>query len=118
MTVYYAGPEGSNIAQAEKQWGGENSVRYNNPEFDALFEQAQTETDLEAAAQLFIQMNDILINEVVVVPLVNRAADKYAMANTLIHGGEGLDVQDNVGLSPYEGNYWNIANWNRSAAAE
>jgi hypothetical protein len=62
-------------------------------------------------------MNDILINDVVVVPLVNRASDKYAMASTLIHG-EGEEVQDNVGLSPYEGNYWNIANWNRSAPAE
>lgn len=117
MTGYYAGPDGENIAQSENQWGGQNSVRYNSPEFDALFEQAQTETDLEAAAELFIQMNDILINEVVVVPLVNRAADKYAMASALIHG-EGDDIQDNVALSPYEGNYWNIANWNRSAPAE
>ncbi len=114
MTGWYAGPDGGNIAQAENQWNGQNNVRYNNPEFDALFEQARTETDLEAAAQLFIQMNDILINEVVVVPLVNRASDKYAMANTLIHG-EGDQAEDNVGLSPYETNYWNIANWNRSS---
>ena len=114
MTGWYAGPEGDNIAQRENQWGGQNSVRYNNPEFDALFERAQTETDLEAAAQLFIQMNDILINDVVVVPLVNRAADKYAMANSLIHG-EGESAEDNVAVSPYEVNYWNIANWNRAA---
>ncbi len=112
MVSWYAGPDGSNIAQQSNNWQGQNFMRYQNPEFDAAYEQLLTETDLEAAAGLLIQMNDILINDAALVPLVNRAADKYAMANSLIHDG-----QDNVGLSPYEGNYWNIVNWNRSAAS-
>ncbi|MDQ3780183.1 MAG: ABC transporter substrate-binding protein, partial [Chloroflexota bacterium] len=112
MISWYAGPDGSNIAQQSNNWQGQNYQRYVNPEFDALYEQLLTETDLETAAGLLIQMNDILINDAALVPLVNRASDKYAMANSLIHDG-----QDNVGLSPYEGNYWNIVNWNRSAAS-
>jgi len=113
---WYAGPNGSNIAQRENNWSGQNYQRYANPDYDRLYEQLQTETDLETAAQLCIQMNDILIKDVVVVPLVNRAADKYAMATSLIHGDDAEgNPQDNVAVSPYETNYWNIANWNRSA---
>ena len=113
---WYAGPEGVNIAQAENKWNGQNFQRYSNPEFDALYERVQNETDFEAAAQTFIQMNDILINDVVVVPLVNRAADKYATATSLIHGeDEEGNPQDNVAVSAFETNYWNIANWNRSS---
>ncbi len=112
MVNWYAGPDGRNIAQQSNNWQGQNFHRYQNPEYDALYEQLLTETDLETAAGLLIQMNDIVINDVVLVPLVNRASDKYAMANSLIHDG-----QDNVGLSPYEVNYWNIANWNRSPSS-
>ncbi len=113
MTSWYAGPDGKNIAQASNRWNGQNYQRYNSPDFDKLFTAVQTETDLEKAAQLFVQMNDILIKDIVIVPLVNRAADKYAMAKSLIHGDGPND--DNVALSPYEVNYWNIANWNRAS---
>ena len=51
-------------------------------------------------------MNDILINEVVVVPLVNRGAEKYAIANEL--------RQENVAGSLFEVLYWNIVNWTAS----
>ena len=61
--------------------------------------------DEERAAELIIQMNDILIEEIVVIPQVNRAADKYAISNNLNN--------DNVALSPFEFDYWNVANWNR-----
>jgi peptide/nickel transport system substrate-binding protein len=107
MLTWYAGPEGENIAQASNDWSGQNYGRYQNAEYDELFEQVRLETDLEKAAELFIQLNDILINDVAVVPLVNRAADKYAISTTL--------RDENVALSPFEYNYWNIANWNRKA---
>ena len=55
-------------------------------------------------------MNDILINDVAIIPLVNRAADKYAQAADLFHGDE-----DNVAVSPYETNYWNVQNLNRAS---
>jgi peptide/nickel transport system substrate-binding protein len=107
MLTWYAGPEGENIAQASNNWSGQNYGRYQNAEYDQLFEQARLETDLEKAAELFIQLNDILINDVAVIPLVNRASDKYGISTTL--------RDENVALSPFEYNYWNIANWNRKA---
>jgi peptide/nickel transport system substrate-binding protein len=106
MLTWYAGPEGENIAQASNNWSGQNYGRYQNAEYDELFEQVRLETNIEKAAELFIQLNDILINDVAVIPLVNRAADKYAISTTL--------RDENVALSPFEYNYWNIANWNRN----
>jgi peptide/nickel transport system substrate-binding protein len=103
---WYAGPDGQNIAQRENQWQGENYQRYNNPDFDAKYEELLEQTDLEAATEILIELNDILINDVVIIPQVNRAADTYAISTELNN--------DNVGLSPLELNYWNIANWNRS----
>ena len=105
MQSWYAGPDGVNINQRANGWAMMNESRYNNPEYDALYDAAVLEVDAEKAAELFIKMNDIVINDVVVIPLVQRAADKYAIINTLNDA--------NVAVSFYEVNYWNIANWNR-----
>lgn len=107
MIGWYAGPEDSNIAQKANNWSGQNYGRFKHAEYDELFDQVRLETDIARAAELFIQLNDIVINEVGVVPLVNRAADKYAIATTL--------RDENVAVSDFEVNYWNIANWNRNA---
>ena len=104
LAGWYAGPDGVNIAKAENNWNGPNSFRWSNAEFDALYDRVRLTVDVEEAAQLIIQMNDILISEVVLIPEVNRAADKYAISNRLRN--------ENVALSPLMMNYWNIANWN------
>jgi peptide/nickel transport system substrate-binding protein len=105
FVTWYAGPDGVNIAQASNQWSGNNNQRYNNPDFDAVYDAVQLETDLEAAAQMFIELNDILVNDNIMIPLVNRASDVYAISNTL--------ENQNVAISPFGYNYWNIANWTR-----
>jgi peptide/nickel transport system substrate-binding protein len=108
FTSWYAGPDGNNIAQESNGWQGQNYQRYNNPDFDALYDELLTLTDLEQAYDTLIEMNDVLINDVVIIPQVNRAADKYAIANTL--------RDENVALGSFELNYWNVANWNRTEA--
>jgi peptide/nickel transport system substrate-binding protein len=105
MQGWYAGPDGRNIAQKSNGWSGQNNDRYNNPEYDALYEQVVKETDAERAVELFVQMNDIVINDYVEIPITQRAAEKYAALNTLRVA--------NIGDSPFETLYWNIANWNR-----
>jgi peptide/nickel transport system substrate-binding protein len=105
MQAWYAGPDDRNIAQKSNGWSGQNIDRYRNPEFDALYEQVAVETDAEKAAEAFIQMNDIVINDFVEVPIVQRAAEKYAALNTF--------RASNVSENPFETLYWNIANWNR-----
>jgi hypothetical protein len=49
-------------------------------------------------------MNDILYNDAAVLPLV-RIGSKIAVSRTL--------NLENIAPSPYEFDYWNIANWNR-----
>jgi peptide/nickel transport system substrate-binding protein len=95
------------VAQASNSWNGVNYGRFVNADYDTAIDQARLETDIALAAELFIKANDILIEEIAVVPLVNRAADKYAIATTL--------RDENIGVSDFENNYWNIANWNRNA---
>jgi peptide/nickel transport system substrate-binding protein len=107
MLDWYAGPDNENVAQASNSWNGVNYGRFVNADYDTAIDQARLETDIALAAELFIKANDILIEEIAVVPLVNRAADKYAIATTL--------RDENIGVSDFENNYWNIANWNRNA---
>ena len=105
MDSWYAGPDGSNISQKANNWGSRNESRYQSAEYDAMFEACRDAQDPETQAGLFVQMNDHIINNVVVVPEVARAAEKYAIINTLNN--------DNIAPTFLETLYWNMANWNR-----
>jgi peptide/nickel transport system substrate-binding protein len=101
---WYAGENNNNIAQKSNAWQGQNYQRYINPEFDALYDKLLTLTNLEEAGLTLIEMNDTLINDVAIIPEVNRPADTYAISKNLNN--------DNVALGVgFELNYWNVANW-------
>jgi peptide/nickel transport system substrate-binding protein len=91
------------IPQKANGWSGENVERACNPDYDALYNQAVTELDPEKRQELFIQMNDILIEEVVMIPLVHLG-QVSGVSPTL----EGLDP------TPWDANVWNIKDWRRS----
>ena len=104
MSSYYAGPNGSNINQKENDWAPGNACRWSNAEYDATYESLAAETDPEKAAESFIKLNDLVIDNVVVIPLVQRAAESFAITNNM--------NPDNFAGSSWEVLYWNIANWN------
>lgn len=104
LNAWYS-DNGANIAQKANGWTRLNEARYHNPAYDQLYEAVSREIDPEKAADLFIAMNDLLIEDFAVIPLVQRAAEKYATANTL--------RDENIAASSWEAVYWNIANWNR-----
>ena len=111
MSDWYAGEDRRNFSQASNEWTGGNRQRWANEEYDAAFEALQEVTTMEEAAELLISMNDLIINDRAVVPLVNRAADVYAISKKLRN--------ENVALGAgFEYNYWNIANWNLKEPAE
>jgi peptide/nickel transport system substrate-binding protein len=111
LTSWYAGPDGSNIAQKSNGWGGQNYQRWSNADFDAKFEELQVTTDIDAASALLIELNDIVIGDRAVVPLVNRSVDTYAYSNDL--------RAENLELGPFHDlTYWNIANWNFADGVE
>lgn len=101
--AWYTGPDGENIAQASNEWNGSNNSRYQNPDFDVVWEAARTETDPEALADLFIEMNDIVILDDVITPLVVVGSPRGASKRLR---------QENLEMAAYSYDYWNIANWN------
>lgn len=88
------------IPQKTNNWSGDNYSRYCNPEYDQLWEAATKELDPKKRQEMFIQMNDILVNDFVVIPLVHRA-DVTAISNRL----QGFK------LTPWDRNTWNIKDW-------
>ena len=90
------------ITQKANNWSKDNYSRYCNPDYDLLWEQATKELDPQKRRQLFIQMNDLLVNEAIVLPLVHRA-ETDAVSNQLT----GVD------LTPWDLHTWNIAEWRR-----
>lgn len=99
---WYAGPDGENCAQKSNDWSRSNVQRYRNEEYDALFEEVRVETDAARQIELFIEMNDHLIDNAVVVPLV-AVAERSACAAWM--------DETRVQLGPFGIEYWNIANW-------
>jgi peptide/nickel transport system substrate-binding protein len=91
------------VAQRANDWQGINLQRYVNPEFDALYDEVAATTDPERAAELFIQMNDLIVSDFVVVPLVANGDFPFALNNRI--------AVENVAPSIWEPLFWNIANW-------
>ena len=90
------------ISQKENQWSKENSSRYCNPAYDALLGQLATETDPEKRTALFVEMNDLLIEDVALIPLVRRS-DAYAISSNL----SGLE------FTPWASSTWQIEKWGK-----
>jgi len=92
------------IPQQANNWSaGLNIERWCNPAYDALYRQVITEIDPEKRQELFIQMNDMLIEDVVMIPLVLRG-DVSGVNHTLA----------GVELTPWDMNTWKIKDWRRT----
>jgi peptide/nickel transport system substrate-binding protein len=92
------------IAQKANNWSGRNVVRWSNAEYDRLWRQAETELDPVQRAALIIRMNDLLIEDVVLIPLVWRNGVRGVSHK--LHGME---------LSDWDSDFWDLAFWYREA---
>jgi peptide/nickel transport system substrate-binding protein len=90
------------IAQKENKWAGRNSTRWRNDEYDRMYRAAETEMDPVKRAALFIRMNDMLVQSVVIVPFLWRGTAS-AVSNRL----RGTDI------SGWDSTFWNLAHWYR-----
>lgn len=99
-TAYLAAWSCDQIAQKENEWSLPNWSRYCNPNFDALFLQSTTELDQTRRTELFVQMNELLIQDVAVIPLVILTAP--AIVSKDLDGYE---------FTAWDSQIWNIADW-------
>jgi peptide/nickel transport system substrate-binding protein len=92
------------IAQKANNWSGRNIVRWSNAEYDRLWKQAETELDPVKRAALIIRMNDLLVEDVVLIPVIWR--NGVRAVNHKLHGME---------LSDWDSDFWDLAHWYREA---
>lgn len=93
----------SEIATRANKYQGRNVVRWQSPEYDRLFAQSETEIEPVKRAAMFMALNDMLIKDVVVIPVVTRP-DVSAVVNGL-----------HAPLSGWDTNTYAIQDWYRDA---
>jgi peptide/nickel transport system substrate-binding protein len=89
------------VASKENKWQGRNITRWKSEEYDKLYHAAETELDPVKRAALFIKMNELVIQNVVVIPVVFRPR-VAAIVNTM-----------RVEQSGWDSDFWNLHNWYR-----
>jgi peptide/nickel transport system substrate-binding protein len=89
----------SEIASKANKWQGRNITRWHNEQYDALYARSEHETDPVKRAALFIEMNDMVIKDVVVIPVVYRPS--VAAVSQKLH----------VLLSGWDSYIWNLYDW-------
>jgi peptide/nickel transport system substrate-binding protein len=85
------------------QWNANGDGRYCNEEYDALFAEYSTELDPAKRIEMAIQLNDILIKDNAVIPLINRRTPVVKLKNL-----------DGPTYTTFDSVLWNIAQWKRN----
>ncbi|MGH7152886.1 MAG: peptide ABC transporter substrate-binding protein, partial [Acetobacteraceae bacterium] len=89
------------VAQKANKWQGQNIVRWQNADYDALYNASQSELDPVKRASQFIQMNDMVIKNVVIIPVVYRP------------GIAGVRNDLYAPLSGWDSDLWELKDWYR-----
>jgi peptide/nickel transport system substrate-binding protein len=90
------------VASKANKWQGRNITRWRSEEYDRAYTTADSELDPVKRAALFIRMNDLLIQNVVVIPVLWRNGASASAANL-----RGMD------LSGWESTFWRLPYWSR-----
>jgi peptide/nickel transport system substrate-binding protein len=90
------------IPQKANNWTGDNFSRYCNPEYDKLWQIASKELNAEKRKQMYIQMNDILVKDAIIISLIHRA-NVMGVGNNL----KGVD------LTAWDLSTWKLMDWMR-----
>jgi len=91
------------IASRQNKWQGSNATRWRNDEYDKAYRAAESELDPVKRAALLIAMNDMVVEDGVVIPIVNR---RWVAA---------MSHQLRARLSGWDNDFWNLKDWYREA---
>ncbi len=104
MQAYLGNWTTDQISGATNNWLGSNVPRWYNEEYDGMFAELTTTGDQAARASLVMQLNDMLIQDYAMIPLIHRGSVS-AHANTLL----------GVRMNPWDSEVWNVADWSRAS---
>jgi peptide/nickel transport system substrate-binding protein len=102
-TTYLCDLSSSEIANKANGWKGSNNGRYNSADYDKLCEQLRSEIDPAKRTTIVQQMNDLIVNDVAMIPLVFRksvSAISKQLKGTEMNGG-------------WDSEMWNVADWSK-----
>jgi peptide/nickel transport system substrate-binding protein len=91
----------SEIASKANKWQGRNNTRWRNDGYDKAFAASEGELDPLKRAALFITMNDMVVGDAVVIPVVYRP------------GISGVSRQLRARLSGWDNVFGDLPNWYR-----
>jgi peptide/nickel transport system substrate-binding protein len=89
------------IAAKDNKWQGRNITRWHSEEYDKAHKAAEAELDPVKRAALFIAMNDMVVGDQAVVPVVYRPR-VVAMSRQL-----------RASISGWDNDLWDLQNWYR-----
>jgi len=92
------------VSSKANTWSGPNRTRWVSEDYDRLWKAADTEMDPVKRALLFIRMNDMVVQNVVAIPILRRNGAE-AVSNRL----RGYDFH------AWAQDVWNLAYWYRQA---
>ncbi|MFO1081323.1 MAG: peptide ABC transporter substrate-binding protein [Reyranellaceae bacterium] len=90
-------------ATKANKWQGRNVTRWQSPEYDAVFRQAEVELDPVKRAALLIRLNELAVDNHVVIPVVARPGVAAAAGKLAVE------------LTGWDNNTWDLPNWYRDA---
>jgi len=95
----------SQVASKANKWQGRNITRWQNAEYDRIYVETVKELDPVKRAALFIQLNDLVIDNVVVIPVIFRKGVGAAV--------NGLHAP----LSGWDNDTWDLPDWYKETRA-
>jgi peptide/nickel transport system substrate-binding protein len=93
----------SEIAAKDNKWQGRNICRWQNDDYDKAYEASESELDPVKRAALLISLNDMVVGDPGVIPVVYRLAVS------------GMSRQLRARLSGWDNVLWDLANWYRES---
>ena len=91
------------VASKANKWQGRNITRWQNTEYDAIHKAGQVEVDPVKRAAMFIKLNEMVVADHVVIPVVARP------------GVAAMNGKLAATISGWDNNTWDLQDWYKEA---
>ena len=91
------------VANKDNKWQGRNVSRWQSKEYDEIYHQAEQELDVVKRAAMYIKLNELVVGDNYIQPVVRRPKVTAVSSNLTTH------------FSGWDNDLWQIANWYRDA---